>query len=203
MPFGNSEGAEDEEASASIDPGTFPTNVDTAPSPGPTTLIADPSDEEPLAVIGEAPSTEGERVEDPPPPPLPEFDPKWRMAFEGLCEIGRLMDEFDFLGHHFVIRTLSTDEVLQTALLQKPYAESMADLRAYTAVMVAACVVSVDGKELPQPITTDIVDTALRNRFEYVRQSWYPVVIDVVYDHYLNLEATVAQVVAKMGEALG
>jgi hypothetical protein len=131
--------------------------------------------------------------------PLPEFDPKHRLDFEGLLYLGALTHEFTYLGHAFKIRTLSTDEVLEIGLLHRPYVDTLSDVKAYQAALVAACVVTVDGKPLPMPITNDVADTPLANRFAYVRRSWFPPILDAVYEQYLLLEGRVDDVLRSMG----
>src|SRR5690348_6594372 len=71
---------------------------------------------------------------------IPEFDPKVRQDFEGLLYLGRLTHTFNWLGHRFLIRTLSAGEILEVGLLHKPYIGSLADVKAYQAAVVAAAV---------------------------------------------------------------
>ena len=146
---------------------------------------------------GTADSEEADVTE--PVAPLPEFDPKHRLDFEGLLYLGALTDTFTYVGHSFTIRTLTTDEVLEVGLLHKPYVDSLADVKAYQAALVAACVIKVDGKPLPLPITDDFADTPLANRFDYVRKHWFPPILDAVYEHYLILESRVDDVLRAMG----
>lgn len=134
-------------------------------------------------------------------PPLPEFDPKFRQDFEGLMYLGRLTDTFEWLGHSFTIRTLTAGEILEVGLLHKQYAGTLADVKAYQAAVVAACVVYVDDQPMPLPITTDPADTALLNKFRYVLKRWYPPILDVIYERYLLLEARVQEVLVAMGKA--
>ena len=77
----------------------------------------------------------------------------------------------------------------------------MADLKAYQAALVAACVVSVDGRPMPLPITNEPSDTPLANRFRYVMRSWFPPLLDGIYEQYLLLEERVARVLDAMGKA--
>lgn len=169
--------------------------TDTVPR-GPSVTTPD-LDLEPHRDPVEDASDDGEEAPD--DEPLPEFDPKVRQDFDGLLFLGKLEDEFYWLGHRFVIRTLVTDEILEVGLLHKQYAETLADVKAYQAAVAAACVVTVDGKPLPQPLSVDPSDTALRNRFDYVRKSWYPSVLDQVYQRYLMLEGKVDAVIEAMG----
>ena len=133
----------------------------------------------------------------------PEFDPRFRQDFEGLLYLGRLTDTFSWLGHTFTIRTLSSGEVLEVGLLHKKYVGTLADVKAYQAALVAACVVEVDGQPMPVPLTNAAADTALVNRFNYVLRSWFPPTLDVVYERYLLLEARVGEVIEAMGKASG
>jgi hypothetical protein len=133
--------------------------------------------------------------------PLPEFDPRVRQDFEGLLFLGRLTHTFTWAGHEFIIRTLTTGETLEVGLLAKPYQGSMAAMKAYQAALVAACVDSVDGRPMPVPITDDARDTSTANRFRYVLRSWFPPVLDAVYEQYLLLEERVTQVLDAMGKA--
>lgn len=132
---------------------------------------------------------------------LKEFDPRYRQKFDGLTFLGRLEDSFDVYGHWFTIRTLTIDEGLEVGLVIKPWEGTQASMRAYQAAMVSACTVEVDGRPISIPLTNEVSDSALRNRFNYVRQHWFPPVLDVVYERYLLLEDEVEKVLGAMGEA--
>ncbi len=127
------------------------------------------------------------------------FDDAHREDFKGLLYLGRVEDEFEYLGHTFRIRTLTTDKFLEIGLLLKPYRDSLAEARAYAAAIVAACVVSVDGEEMPIPLTREESDVA--TRFRYVQRSWYPPIIDAIYDRFLMLESRVEKALVALGEA--
>ena len=135
--------------------------------------------------------------------PLPEFDRRVRQDFEGLLYLGYLEDEFEWVGHRFKIRTLYTGEILQVGLLHRRYVGTLADVKAYQAAITAACVMQVDGKSMPTPLTNDPADTGLGNRFDYVLRSWFPPTLDVVYERYLLLEKRVRRVLDAMGKASG
>ncbi len=135
--------------------------------------------------------------------PLPEFDQRVREDFEGLLYLGKLEATFEWMGHKFVIRTLTVGEVLEIGLLHKEYVGTLTDVKAYQAALVAACVVKIDRKSLPFPLTNEDDDTPLRNRFEYVLRSWFPPTLDAVYEQYLLLEERVERVMEAMGKAYG
>jgi hypothetical protein len=172
-------------------------NVGAHVSGPPPSSPAPEDDTEPHRVTAEAPPTEAASEEQ-----LPEFDPRVRDDFEGLLYLGALTHEFEWMGHKFVIKTLSTDELLEVGLLVKDWQGSLGEMRAYTTTIVAACTISVDGKKLPQPISSDPGDSPVRNRFDLVRR-WYPTTLDVIYEQYMLLERRVLEVLAAMGKATG
>jgi hypothetical protein len=135
-------------------------------------------------------------------PPI-EFDPRWRQEFSGLLYVGKLEDTFQWLGHQFRIRTLKSGEMLEVALIVKRYEGTIGAARAYANAIAAACLVEVDRKGLPIPITTDPDDTPFLNRFEYVNSNYHALVIDAVYDRYVELEAKVGDIIQAMGKAVG
>lgn len=144
-------------------------------------------------------------VEEPAEGPLPEFDPRWRDEFAGLMYLGALSKEFTWLGHRISIRTLRSAELVATALLTKPYAETDGYLKACQGAIVAACVVRADGRPLPGvPLLTDAgVDGVLETNFRYVMDNWFPPVLDRVYQEYVELELLVRRVIEAMGKASG
>lgn len=133
---------------------------------------------------------------------LPSFDQRYTEPFTGLLYIGALTDRFSWLGHEFVIRTLGPDEQLAISLVIKPYVGTQGEQLAYTTAIAAMATVSVDGEELPTPIGEDaqLAEWAQR-RFAYVRANWFGYTIAKVFERYLALEDTVAQVVEAMGKA--
>jgi hypothetical protein len=132
---------------------------------------------------------------------LPGFDERYTEAFEGLAFLGSLTEQFSWLGHEFVIRTLGVDEQLAVAQVTAKYKDGGEQL-AYVTAVVAMCVVTVDGEELPTPIGEDqqLAEWAHR-RFAYVKANWFQPTINEVFQRYLKLEDTVAQVIEAMGKA--
>jgi hypothetical protein len=132
---------------------------------------------------------------------LPSFDPRYSEAFQGLAYLGSLTESFSWLGHEFVIRTLGVDEQLAVAQVTAKYKDGGEQL-AYVTAVVAMAIVTVDGEELPTPYGEDqqLAEWAHR-RFAYVKANWYQPTINEVFQRYLKLEDTVAQVVDAMGKA--
>lgn len=193
MPLEDGEWYEQEEVSPSD-----LANVGAQVSGPPPSSTAPEENTEPHRATAEAPP-EGAASEE---RPLPEFDPRVRQDFDGLLFLGALTNQFEWLGHTFVIKTLSTDELLEVSLLVKEWQGTLGEMKAYSAAIVAACTVSVDGKPLPQPISANPGDLPVRNRFNMVRR-WYPTTLDVVYDEYMQLERRVLEVMDAMGKVNG
>lgn len=147
--------------------------------------------------------SDGEDGEVPEEEPLPEFDPRHRQDFEGLLYLGRLQETFRLWGHTFVIKTLTTEEVAEIGLIIKPYDGTSGFNAAYQAAVVAACVVSVDGKELPKSIEVGGLDELRNVRFPYVLKNWMPPVREEVWNRYFNLELRSRRVLDALGEASG
>ncbi len=134
-------------------------------------------------------------------PETPPFDERYKEDFEGLAFLGALEARFSYLGHRFVIRTLTTHELLAVGQVIKDYAGSMGEQRAYATAMVAMSIVTVDGIGLPTPIAeSDRELTWAHERFDYVKARWYPFVLDHVYDRILMLEGRVRDVLVEMND---
>jgi hypothetical protein len=134
---------------------------------------------------------------------LPTFDPKYQDDFNGLAYIGALSETFEWLGHKFCIRTLTTAEVLLVPLLTKRWDNTIGAQRAYFTAIVSLAVQTVDGVGLPVPIGEDGSDAWAHQRFQYVQHRWFDVTIDRVYSEFLALETRVREVVEEMEKASG
>ena len=135
---------------------------------------------------------------------LPSFDPRYMQDFEGLLYLGALTKSFNWLGHTFVIRTLTQDEVLTVPILMKPWGGTIGEPKAYSTAMAALCVTSVDNKSLPTPVGDAQGDYAWAfQRFAYAKSNWFQYTIDKVYSEYLMLEAKAQAVIEAMEKASG
>lgn len=136
---------------------------------------------------------------------LPEFDQRYRDDFTGLAYIGALSKQFSWLGHRFVIRTLTSDEYLAAAVVTKEWQNTIGAPMAYKIAMTSLCVVEVDGKDLPVPLGPE--DSAnygwAFQRFNYAKARWFNFTIDAIYEQFLELEEKTAAVVEAMGKAYG
>lgn len=139
--------------------------------------------------MGELPQTDEET--------LTTFPEEWKNEFEGLLYLGYLQKEVTSIPfHRFVIRTLTVNDKLEISLLVKPYLETIGYNRAYKSAIVAAGLVSVDGKEL---VPTSKNTNVLRQKYDYVTDNWYDVVIDFLYRELDQLEEQVIRVLQELG----
>jgi hypothetical protein len=152
--------------------------------------------------LGQEPEDEPGALRDEDGNLLPSFDPKYAEPLKGLAFIGALSTSFTWLGHEFVIRTLRDGEKLAVAQIIKEFADTMGADRAYGCAIAAMCTMSVDGEELPVPIgeSRRSYEWGLQ-RFNYVKDTWFPFTVDKVFNEYVALEDLAAKTVEAMGKA--
>jgi len=129
-----------------------------------------------------------------------EFDQKWREPFTGLLYVGALTVTEVVFGHEFVLSTPTQTERMEIGQVIAPYVDTVSGQIAYTTAFVAACLVSVDGHKLPEPVMRG-KDTALHDRFKWVHENLRKPVVDELYSRCLELEMKVQQVLDAMGKA--
>lgn len=133
---------------------------------------------------------------------LPSFDPKYKEDFQGLLYLGALQEEFEWLGHRFVVRTLRGGEILALGLVLKKYQDTMGQDIAWATAHVALCLVSVDDEELPIPIgESHRINEWAQLRFNYIRDNWYAPVTSYVYSRSMDLAGKADKVLEAMGKA--
>ncbi len=135
---------------------------------------------------------------------LPTFDERHVEPFEGLVFLGALTSTFEWLGHSFVVKTVTGDEVLGAAQIVKPWQGTLGESRAYAIAMAAVAIVSIDGQELPIPVSSEGGEYAwIYQRFNYVKAHWHAPTIDKVYSEFRTLEGKTDAVLEAMEKASG
>ena len=135
---------------------------------------------------------------------LPQFDQAYAKDFDGLNYLGALTHEFEWLGHKFVIRTLTVDEYLAVAAITKDYLEGVSGAQAYATAIVSLCIETLDGQYLPIPVQEETKGYAWAyQRFNFVKSRWYPYTINRVFDEFNKLETRAEKVFESMGNASG
>jgi hypothetical protein len=128
---------------------------------------------------------------------IDEFPNEWKDEFEGLLFLGKLEKEVDRIPYHkFVVRTLTINEKLEVSLLAKPFIETIGYGRAYKASVVAAGLVSVDGRDMV-PLSKSL--NVIRQKYEYIINNWYDTVIDILYQEIDMLETKVIIILEQLG----
>jgi hypothetical protein len=125
------------------------------------------------------------------------FPDAWKDEFEGLLFLGYLQSEVTQIPFHkFVVRTLTINEKIEISLLTKPYLDSVGFNRAWKSATVAAGLVSVDGRPL---ISSNKTVNSLQQKYDYVTQNWYDVVVELLYEEIQKLEDKAIIVLGELG----
>jgi hypothetical protein len=151
--------------------------------------------------VPDPPEEPEEKPEDEFKEDIPEFDPKWKQAFTGLLYVGALTEVFEVYGHSFTIATPTLTEHLQIGQVIEPYQSTVMAEIAFQTARVAAYLVSIDGKELPRPITNDPKENSLQQRFQWVTDTLKRPVINKISDRCYEMDAKVEGVLEAMGKA--
>ena len=125
-----------------------------------------------------------------------EFDPRVRDDLDGLLYLGKIMHGFSWGGHRFRIKTLTTDERLQAALLAKPWIGTVEEARSWLIATAGLAVISVDDKHIAPLGLSD--DTEVANaKFAWAKQQ-FPWTIDAIWAKIEVLEARVQAAIEKL-----
>jgi len=125
------------------------------------------------------------------------FPEEWKEEFEGLLFLGYLQREVTQIPFHkFVVKTLTVNEKIEVSLITKPYVDSVGFNRAWKSAVVAAGLVSVDGRPL---IPSNRNINSLKQKYDYVTQNWYDIVVELLYEEIQQLEDRVVTVLGELG----
>ena len=102
-----------------------------------------------------------------------------------LLELGKLEETVEIGNRKVTLRTLKVGEELEVGLLTKEYQSSSEQLRAEITAIVAASIVSIDGKPLITSFGPD--EITFRDKFNYVNNNFYWPVIRMIYKSYTDL----------------
>lgn len=170
----------------------------------PTAMVEEASEQEspstePASVTEDEPEQERHAAAQP-----KQFDPAFRTPFDGLLHIGKLTKDFTWAGHDFSIHTLTVGDLLVVSDLHARYRNTMGDVKAYQAAIVAACCSRVDGQPISLPLGGEVSrDNLIRDRYRYITENWFGPVLDVIYEEYTILNALVREVMETLGNPSG
>jgi len=112
--------------------------------------------------------------------------PSLRTDIENLLINGSISAEVELAGHIFVIRTLKIGEELAIAEICKEHEGGIAEAKALAAATVAASIETIDGRPLMRNLGPDVKNN-IRQKFSYIKNRWYWIIISELYQHYLIL----------------
>jgi hypothetical protein len=151
-------------------------------------------------VLPEASPVEREEESAPPSPPeeptTSTLDPKWMEAFEGLAYIGYLTGTLEIPFHKFVVRTLLSGEKLQVAQICREYEGATGYFRAQRAAIAGAGLLLADGRPI---LVADKTISVVQQKFDYVINTWFDPVIDLIYHKINALEGRAQELLKEMG----
>jgi hypothetical protein len=128
-----------------------------------------------------------------------EFTDEEEVQFLDLLQLGKLEETIEFLGHTFVISTLTMEEEIELGRTLERYQTMPTHTQAFMACVVAAGLRSVDGEPLHYPLGKISVAEDIRRKFNVIKK-YYPTTIAYIYDQTKLLDAKLAPLWAKLGK---
>jgi hypothetical protein len=123
-----------------------------------------------------------------PSDPMEEVEPGIQADIDALIHQGYLLEELNYGGHSFLLRTLTAREGWAASAVMRPYTGTLAEPRTYMAAIVGLALVSVDMDEnFHMKLATDSINQHALKRLNYVGE-WDDIVIDRCYAKYLELD---------------
>jgi hypothetical protein len=123
------------------------------------------------------------------------FPEKWKAKFEGLLYLGYLEKEVEIPFHKFIVKTLTAGEKINVSLITSELTNTLGYGRSYRAAVVAAGLVLVDGQKL---IVAEKDVDVLRQKYNYVINSWHDPVIDILFEAINDLEGQVLEILQEL-----
>lgn len=151
----------------------------------------------------EKPAQSQQEAPEPVEETVPEFDARHKQPFRGLLYVGALTHTVEMFGHSFTIGTPTETERLQIGPIIQPYLNTVTAEIAYQTALVSAYLIQIDGEKLPEPVLNNPKETALHDRFTWVRDNVRRQVINRLFDECLKLDTQVDEVLEAMGKASG
>jgi hypothetical protein len=133
-------------------------------------------------------------------PPMPDqLTEDESESFRNLVMVGAISDTFEIAGHKVILHTLNVDEDLQVGVLLHKFTDTHAFPRAYKTLICAAAIISIDGEPLVTHFSLSEGKVTVQERFDKLKD-FFPVVIDAIYERFVELEEKVTPVVSRLGK---
>jgi hypothetical protein len=108
--------------------------------------------------------------------------------FQELTHIGHLTHTFQWANYEFTIKTLTIDEEVAIGQLIKHLDKNVIQEKALVVGIVAASLVSINGKyPFPETFVEDSV-TKLRENYRYISENWHWPVVAKINEQYIILQ---------------
>jgi hypothetical protein len=108
--------------------------------------------------------------------------------FQELAHIGHITHTFQWANYEFTIKTLAIDEEIAIGQLIKHLDKNIIQEKALVVGIVAASLVSINGKyPFPETFVEDPV-TKLRENYRYISKNWHWPVIAKINEQYIILQ---------------
>jgi hypothetical protein len=120
---------------------------------------------------------------------LSTFDPRYKDPFVGLLYLGSLKKTVKLYGHEFKIETPSQRARIEAGVLHKEFVNTLSAEIGWASLTVASYLQSVDGNPLPAPISTNLRDTGVSDRYDWVVDNLRQPVILALFEECLILDA--------------
>jgi hypothetical protein len=119
-----------------------------------------------------------------------------------LARVGYLQDAFPIFGHSVTLRTLTIGEELDAALAISRYENTLDANRAWKAALVAASIISEDGRVLTRALGPEDNLTRIQRQVAWVLEHWHWITIDEIYNGaYLPLQERVIEAAKQLKKA--
>lgn len=128
-----------------------------------------------------------------------EFTDEEEVQFLDLLQLGKLEETVDFLGHKFVISTLTMEEEIELGRTLERYQTMPTQTHAFMTCVVAAALREVDGEPLHYPLSKISVAEDIRRKFNVIKK-YYPTTIAYIYEQTKLLNEKLNPLWAKLGK---
>lgn len=119
--------------------------------------------------------------------PFEKFDPRVRLAVEGLIYLGSLTKEVEFCGHSFGLITIKPAWEFAGAKAIEDFRNTLKEPEAWISVQIGLALTHIDGEEdfCPQAGPDRVAHA--KARMNYLTSNWYMPTIHYLFQEYTTL----------------
>lgn len=120
--------------------------------------------------------------------PFDSMDQDTRASVEGLIYLGELVEDIEFCGHTFGLKTLRAYEEMAAASVVEKFRNTLKEPEAWAAAQVGLALTHIDGETDFCPSVGPDQSAFAKARFNYISQKWYWPTIQFLYNEYTRLQ---------------